>query len=108
MEQNTIENTIESCIINELGHFGWGQSAVGGEEIRDETGNVGVAIDVPFGLAIIPSGSDVHAGSEDIDGGTEIGCLGPCILEIRIGDSDRFLNAGGGWPRPGHCFRWLR
>ena len=47
-----------------------------------------------IGLSIIPSGNDVQAGSEDINGSAIIGEAGPCITDIRSGDSDRLLSAG--------------
>ena len=48
-----------------------------------------------FGLPVIPSGSDVQTGSENINGGAIIGELSPCVLDGRSGNSDRFSNASG-------------
>jgi len=67
---DTTENTIERFIANKLGNLGWSQGGVDAEEIRSETSNVGDAHRSSgdgFGLSIIPSGSDVHAGSPDIN-----------------------------------------
>ena len=49
-----------------------------------------------LGPPIVPSGNDVQAGSEDINGGTVIGEEGPLIIDIRSGDGDRLRNAGRG------------
>jgi len=46
-----------------------------------------------FSSPIVPSGDDVQAGSEDVDGGTIIGEVGPRIIEIGSGDGDRLLDA---------------
>ena len=77
--------------------MGWGQSAVNAEEVRGETSNIGGghgSSGESFGTPIIPSGSDVQACGEDIDGGTIIGKHSPAIGESRSGDSDRLPHAG--------------
>ena len=48
-----------------------------------------------FGSPVIPSGSDVQAWAEDINGGTIIGERGSAISDGGSGDGDRFPHAGG-------------
>jgi len=96
---DTTENILKRSFVNNLGDLSWGQRAVDTEEVCDETSNVRSSHGCSrngFGPPIIPSGSDVQAGSEDIDGGTIIGELGPCILDSRSGDGNRFPNTSGG------------
>jgi len=91
------ENVLKRQFINSLSNLVWGQRAVEAEEVCGETSNVrsshGSSRD-HVGLPIIPSGNDVQAGSEDINGGTIVGEEGPLIIDIRSGDSDRLCNTG--------------
>jgi len=49
---------------------------------------------VGVSLLVVPGGSDVHAGSPDINGGTIIGEPGLHFIDIRSGDSDNLLTVG--------------
>ena len=93
------ENVLKRLCIDSRGNLVWGQSAVDAEEVCGETSNVrsghGSTRD-RIGPPVVPSGSDVQAGSKDIDGGTIIGEVGPLIIDIRGGDGDRLLSAGRG------------
>ena len=91
------ENVLKRQFIDSRSNLCWGQRAVEAEKVCDETRNVrsghgGSADNV--GPPIVPSGSDVQAGSEDINGCTIIGEEGSLIVDIRSGDSDRLRNAG--------------
>ena len=94
---DTAENITQCLFINNLGNSGWGQRAVEAEEICGETSNVrsshGSSVN-GFSLPVIPGGSDVQAGSPDVDGGTPIREVGLCVIDSRSGDGDRLLNTG--------------
>ena len=94
---DSADNIIKRLFIDNRRDFGWGQSAVEAEEVRSETGNVrtghGSSAD-GVNLPVRPGGSDVLAGSPDINDGTIIGGVGLRVIDIRIGDSDRLFNAG--------------
>ena len=94
---DTAENTIKCFFPDSHGDLAWGQSGVEAEEVCGEAGDVrsshgSSAQD--FGLPVFPGGSDVHAGSPDINGGTIIGEVGLRVIDIRSGDGDRLLSAG--------------
>ena len=94
---DTTENTIKCFFVDDRGDSGWSQRAVEAEEVCGETGNVrsshgGSADGVSF-LAR-PGGSDVHAGSPDINAATIIGVAGLRVVDIGIGDGDRLFNTG--------------
>lgn len=78
--------------------MGRGQSPVKAEEVRDETSDVRGSRGSPrdgSGLPIfIPSGNGIQAGSEDVNGGTKIGEVGPHITDSRRSDGDRLLSVG--------------
>ena len=91
------KNVLKRLFVDNCGDLGWGQRAVETKEVCGETSNVrsshGSSRD-HVGPPIIPSGNDVQAGSEDVNGGTKIGEVSPFIIDIRSGDSDCLLNAG--------------
>ena len=94
---DTGESFSKCLVIDHLGDFGWGQGTVDAEEVCGESSNVRSSRGCSagdFSLPIIPGGSDVQAGSPDLDRGTIIGEVGLCVIESRSGDSDRFLSAG--------------
>ena len=95
---DTSENVLKRLFIDKLGDLGRGQRAVDAEEVRGKTSDVrsshGSSRD-HVGLPIVPSGNDVQARSPDINGCTEIGERGLCILDSRSADGDRLLNASG-------------
>ena len=95
-ELTGIGDSIRKCLVtNHLGDFGWGQGTVDAKEVRGESSNMrsshGSSV-AEFSLSVIPGGNNVQAGSPDINGGTIIGEPGPCIVDGRSGDGDRFLN----------------
>jgi len=96
---DTTEKTILRFVADKLGDLAWRQSGIGAKEVRGETSDVGGGHGGSrdgFGLSIVPSGSDIQAGSPDMDGGTPIGEIGLAIVESSSGDGDCFSNAGGG------------
>jgi len=95
---DTAQNTIKCFLVDHRGDLGWGQRGLKAEEVCGETGNVrsshGCSVG-GTGSPIFPGGSDVHAGSPDIDGSTVIGEPGLLVINIRSGNGDRFFSAGG-------------
>jgi len=95
----TIKNIFKCPFIDNLGDFSWAQRAVDAEEACDVTSNVRSSLGSSryrVGPPIFPSGSDVLAGSKDINAGAKVGVLGHCIIESGISYSDHFRKAAGG------------
>jgi len=94
---DTAQNTITRFLVDHRGELGWGQRGIEAEEVCGETGNVrssrGCSVG-GVGPPIFPGGSDVHAGSPDIDGGTVVGEAGLLVINIRSGNGDRLFSAG--------------
>ena len=91
------ESIIKCSILDNLGDFGRGQSAVDTEEARGETGNVRTGHGSPFhgyGPSAREGGNDIDSGSPDINDGTIIGARPLRVIDIRSGDGDRLLKAG--------------
>jgi len=96
---DTTEKTILRFVADKLGDLAWRQSGIGAKEVRGKTSDVGGGHGGSrdgFGPSIVPSGSDVQAGSPDINWGTPVGEVGLLVSESRSSDSDCFLNPGGG------------
>ena len=94
---DTADSIIKCSILDNLGDFGRGQSAVDTEEVCGEAGNVRTCHGSSaenFGPPTRVGGCDVLAGGPDTNASTIIGVAGLRVINIRIGDGDRVLSAG--------------